>query len=128
MKIVVIGSGLIGVTTAYFLRRGGHDVTVIDREVGPGRETSFANGALLTPSMSEPWNAPGCWRVLLASLGRSDAPLQLRLRSLPLLAGWGVTFLRNSKTAAFERNTIKNLRLALYSLEGNGVVAPANGD
>jgi len=103
MKVTVIGSGLIGLTSAYFLKQRGHDVTVIDRQDGPGRETSFANGALLTPSMPEPWNAPGCWRVLLSSLGRSDAPLQLRLKALPGLAGWGITFLRNSAPAAFER-------------------------
>jgi D-amino-acid dehydrogenase len=117
MKILVIGSGLIGVTSAYVLRRRGHEVTVIDRQEGPGRETSFANGALLTPSMPEPWNAPGCWRVLLSSLGRSDAPMQLRWRSLPGLMGWGVGFLRNSRAAAFERNALTNLRLALYSIE-----------
>jgi D-amino-acid dehydrogenase len=72
MKVIVIGSGLIGVTTTYFLSSRGHEVTVIDREEGPDRETSFANGVLLTPSMADPWNAPGSWRVLLASLGRSD--------------------------------------------------------
>jgi D-amino-acid dehydrogenase len=116
MKVLVIGSGLIGLTTAYFLKQRGHDVTVIDRQEGPARETSFANGALLTPSMPEPWNAPGCWRVLLSSLGRSDAALQLRLKALPALAGWGITFVRNSAPAAFERNTLANLRLALYSL------------
>jgi D-amino-acid dehydrogenase len=117
MKVIVIGSGLIGVTTAYFLKSRGHDVTVIDREEGPGREASFANGALLTPSMAEPWNSPGSWRVLLASLGCSDSALKLHLRSLPELAGWGVTFLRNSRIAAFERNALNNLRLALHSLK-----------
>jgi D-amino-acid dehydrogenase len=116
MKIVVIGSGLIGLTCAYVLRRQGHAITVIDRAEGAGRETSFANGSLLTPSMSEPWNTPGCWRTLLGSLGNSDSALQLRLRVLPSLASWGVTFLRNSARAAFERNTRSNLRLALYSL------------
>lgn len=117
MRVIVIGAGLIGVTSAYFLRRRGYEVTVLDRQEGPGRETSFANGSLLTPSMPEPWNAPGCWRVLLESIGRSDASLQLRLSALPSLAGWGVRFLRNSSPAAFERNTVANLRLALYSLE-----------
>jgi D-amino-acid dehydrogenase len=84
---------------------------------GAGRQTSFANGALLTPSMADPWNAPGSWKVLLTSLGSSDAALQLRLRALPTLAGWGVTFLRNSRAAAFECNALSNLRLALYSLK-----------
>jgi len=117
MKIVVIGSGLIGVTAAYFLKRRGHEITVLDRQQGPGRETSFANGALLTPSMPEPWNAPGSWRVLLGSLARSDSGLQLRLRALPSLGRWGASFLRNSKPALFERNTIRNLHLALFSLK-----------
>jgi D-amino-acid dehydrogenase len=117
MKTLIIGSGVIGVTMAYLLRQRGHEVTVIDRGEGPGLETSFANGALLTPSMSSPWNSPGCWRELLTSLARSDAPLQLRARALPSLLGWGVTFLRNSRAAAFERNTLSNLRLALYSLQ-----------
>jgi D-amino-acid dehydrogenase len=116
MKIAVIGAGLIGVSTAYFLRRDGHEVTVIDRAEGPGRETSFANGGLLTPSMADPWNAPGCWRVLLASLTRSDSALQLRVRALPSMLGWGVKFLLNSQEARFHRNTLNNLRLALHSL------------
>lgn len=117
MKIVVIGSGVIGVTTAFLLRRRGHEVTVLDREGGPGRDTTFANAGLLTPSMADPWNAPGSWRVVLASLGRSNAALQLRLRALPSLARWGVTFLRNSRAATFERKALSNLRLGLYSLE-----------
>jgi D-amino-acid dehydrogenase len=117
MKILIIGSGLIGVTSAYFLSRRGHHVTVIDREEGPGLETSFANGALLTPGMPEPWNAPGSWRELLGSLVRSDAAMQLRLRALPGLLGWGVTFLRNSRPAAFERNIRSNYHLARFSLK-----------
>lgn len=116
MKFVVVGGGLMGVTTAYFLRSRGHDVTVIDPEQGAGRGASFANGSLLTPSMPEPWNAPGCWRVLLSSLGRSDAALQLRLHALPALAGWGIRFLRNSNPTRYANNTVSNLRLALHSL------------
>src|SRR4051812_29450656 len=117
MKVIVIGSGLLGLTSAYFLRRYGCEVTVVEREPGPGLQTSFANGALLTPSMPEPWNSPGSWRTLLASLVRSDLPLQLRARALPGLSGWGLQFLRNSDAARFAANTRKNLRLALYSLE-----------
>ena len=117
MKIVIIGGGLIGITTAYLLARRGHEITVLDREEGPGLGASFANGAILTPSMAEPWNTPGCWRVLLLSVGRSHAPMQLRLGALPSLAGWGIQFLRNSRAPAFERNALSNMRLALYSLE-----------
>jgi D-amino-acid dehydrogenase len=116
MKVLIIGCGLIGLTTAYFLRRSGYEVTVIEREAGPGRQTSFANGALLHPSMPEPWNSPGCWRVLLSSLGRPDAALKLRLGALPSMLGWGAAFLRNSNASIFEHNTLSNLRLASYSL------------
>jgi D-amino-acid dehydrogenase len=117
MKVVIIGAGLIGITSAYFLNQRGHHVVVLDRQAGPGRETSFANGSLLTPSMPEPWNTPGSWRVLLKSIGRSDAPLQLRLSVLPTHLLWGMKFLNNARPEAFERNTLANLALALYSLE-----------
>jgi len=117
MKAIVVGSGLLGLTSAFFLARRGWEVTVLDRREGPGQETSFANGALLTPSMPEPWNAPGSWRVLLRSLARSDSPLQLRPKAVPDLIGWGLKFLRNSSHARYERNTLKNLALALNSLE-----------
>jgi D-amino-acid dehydrogenase len=67
--------------------------------------------------MPEPWNHPGSWRVLLKSLGRSDSPLQLRWRTLPGLAGWGRGFLHNSSPQRYEHNSIRNLKLALHSLE-----------
>jgi len=117
LKALIIGSGLIGVSSAYFLARRGWEVTVLDRQEGPGQETSFANGSLLTPSMPEPWNSPGSWRVLLKSIGRSDSALKLHLKALPHLSGWGTGFLRNSSAARYERNTIKNMKLALYSRE-----------
>src|SRR5262249_9754849 len=68
-------------------------------------------------SMSDPWNAPGSWRVLLASLGRSDSAMQLRLKALPALARWGVGFLRSSSVEKYQRNTLSNLRLALHSMQ-----------
>ncbi len=117
MKALIIGSGLLGITSAYFLSRRGWEVTVLDRQDGPGQETSFANGSLLTPSMPEPWNAPGSWRVLLTSLGRSDSPLKLRLKALPHLGAWGASFLRNSTAERYHRNTVKNLKLALHSIQ-----------
>ncbi|MGH8179837.1 MAG: FAD-dependent oxidoreductase, partial [Steroidobacteraceae bacterium] len=117
MKALIIGSGLIGTSSAYFLARRGWEVTVLDRQEGPGQETSFANGSLLTPGMPEPWNSPGSWRLLLKSLGRSDSPLQLRWKTLPGLAGWGSGFLRHSSPQRYQRNTVSNMTLALYSLE-----------
>ena len=105
----------MGVTSAYFLQRSGHEVVVIDREDGPGKKTSFASGCLLTPSMSEPWNVPGVWQELLGSLFNPEAALKLNWRALPTLTNWGTSFLRNSARENFDRNARSNLRLALRS-------------
>jgi len=115
MRIAVVGAGVIGVTTAFALRERGHEVTLIDRRPGAALETSFANGGLLTPSMTDPWNGPGCWKTLAASIGRSDSPLQLRLRTLPSIAGWGLSYLANSSLGRFKRSSAANLKLAVYS-------------
>jgi D-amino-acid dehydrogenase len=117
MRVLVIGAGLIGLTSAYALRQCGMHVTVVDRLAGPGLETSFANGGLLSPGMSDPWNVPGVWRALLSSIGRSDAALQLRIKALPSMVHWGIRFLRASSSATVGRSTLANLRLGLYSLQ-----------
>lgn len=116
MKVIVIGSGLLGVSTAWALRERGADVLVLDRTEGPGRETSFANGALVTPSMADPWNSPGVFWRLLRWLGREDSPMLLRARALPSLVGWGLQFIRNSSRRRYRENTLRNAHLALYSL------------
>lgn len=59
MKIAVLGAGVIGVTTAHYLAKAGHEVTVIDRQSGPALETSFANAGEISPGYSSPWAAPG---------------------------------------------------------------------
>jgi len=116
MRTIVIGGGLIGLASAYFLHREGDEVVVLERAAGAGLETSFANGALLTPSMPEPWNSPGYWKELLRSFVRSDSPVKLRAATIPSLAFWGLVFLRNSGAESFRRNTLSNLRLALHSM------------
>jgi len=117
MRIAIIGAGLIGVSTAYFLGRAGHSVVVIDRREGPGLETSFANGGMITPSQADPWNAPGIPGKLLRWIGREDAPVLLRPRSILPMLGWGLAFLRNSGLRRFKINLAKNARLARYSLD-----------
>lgn len=116
MKIVVVGSGLIGLSTAYFLAKSQHDVVVIERQSGPALETSFANGGLLTPSLSDPWNAPGVASKMLSWLGREDSPVLLRPKALPSLAVWGLQFLSESRQVKFSRNMARNVRLAQYNL------------
>ncbi|MGH8244933.1 MAG: D-amino acid dehydrogenase, partial [Gammaproteobacteria bacterium] len=105
----------IGVSTAYFLGRMGHRVVVLDRREGPGLEASFANGGMVTPSQSEPWNTPGILFKLISWVGREDAPVLLRLSAMPSLLGWGTAFLRHSTEARFRRNVVKNVTLASYS-------------
>jgi D-amino-acid dehydrogenase len=112
---VIFGAGVIGVTTAYFLARSGHEVTVIDRQPAAGLETSFANGGLVTPGMCDPWAAPGIPSLILKHLGREDAPFLLRLRALPGMLGWGLRFLSNCTPARWRENTETVLRLAMHS-------------
>lgn len=117
MNVVVVGSGLLGVCSAYWLRELGAAVTVLDRAAGPGLETSYANGALLTPSMADPWNAPGVLWRLLGWIGRENSPMLLRPAALPAIVGWGLRFIRESTEKRFRANTLANVHLALYSLE-----------
>jgi D-amino-acid dehydrogenase len=115
-KVLVIGGGLMGITSAWYLAERGFDVTVLERREGSALETSFANGGLVTPSQSDPWNAPGTLRQLLKYLGREDSPLLLRPRALPGMLGWGLRFLRASRAAPWRRAAEANLRLGLYSV------------
>ena len=116
MNVAIVGAGLAGLSAARaLLGRGVERITVFERREGPGLETSFANGALLHPSMPEPWNSPGIARDLVRSLGREDAPALLRLRALPSLVGWGLAFLRESSPLRYRHNALANLELARYS-------------
>ncbi|MBF0561318.1 MAG: D-amino acid dehydrogenase [Alphaproteobacteria bacterium] len=116
MNIIVMGAGVVGVTTAYWLARDGHAVTVIDRQPGPALETSFANGGQISASHAEPWANPGTPAKVLSWLGRPDAPLVFRwTRWDPPLWAWGLRFLRNCTAARERHNTSLTLSLALYS-------------
>src|SRR5262245_13885175 len=115
VRIVILGAGVIGATTAYYLARDGHEVTVVERQSEAGTETSFANGGLVTPSMADPWAAPGVPAMLLKALGRDDAPFVLRLRAIPGMIGWGLRFLRNCREARWRENTAEVFKLATYS-------------
>jgi len=115
MRIVIVGSGLAGLTTAWFLRELGADVVVIERAPAPARETSFANGSMLTPSLADPWNSPGVFRQLMSSLGREDSAMLLRPGALPSLLGWGLSFIRHSSQSRFLESYLANVGLARYS-------------
>jgi D-amino-acid dehydrogenase len=115
MDVVVLGAGIIGVTTAFYLAREGHRVTVIDRRSGPGLETSFANGSQLAGGGAGPWSTPNVPRDLWRWLGREDAPLLLRLSATPGLWRWGPEFLRNCTPERWRENARVITSLAILS-------------
>jgi D-amino-acid dehydrogenase len=115
MRVVVLGAGVIGVTAAYYLARAGHEVTVVDRQPGPGLETSFANGGQISANHVTPWATPATPWKALKWLGRTDAPLLFHLRADPALWAWSLRFLANCTRRRMRINIERALRLALYS-------------
>ncbi|HET9701178.1 MAG TPA: D-amino acid dehydrogenase [Burkholderiales bacterium] len=115
MRIGVLGAGVVGVTSAWYLARAGHEVTVIDRQPEPAGETSFANGGQISVSHAEPWANPRAPAQLLRWLGRPDAPLLFRPRADPAQWRWGLRFLLECLPWRSERNTLAILALAMHS-------------
>jgi D-amino-acid dehydrogenase len=115
MKVIVLGAGLLGVTSAYFLRQQGHDVSVVDRQASPAAETSFANGGQISVSHAEPWANPSAPLKVLKWLGKEDAPLLFRIRADMRQWLWGLQFLRECTPARTRHNIEQIVRLGTYS-------------
>jgi D-amino-acid dehydrogenase len=115
MKVIVLGAGLLGVTSAYFLREQGHDVVVVDRQASPAAETSFANGGQISVSHAEPWANPSAPLKVLQWIGKEDAPLLFRLRADARQWAWGLQFLRECTPAKTRYNIEQIVRLGTYS-------------
>jgi D-amino-acid dehydrogenase len=115
MKVVVLGSGVIGVTSAYQLAKAGHEVTVIDRQRAAGLETSYANAGEVSPGYSAPWAGPGVPLKAIKWLLMHHRPLVIRPQLDLKLLRWGVAMLRNCTTARYELNKGRMVRLAEYS-------------
>ncbi|WP_330704057.1 FAD-dependent oxidoreductase [Novosphingobium resinovorum] len=116
MTNIIIGAGVIGLTTALELLERGQDVTLVDQEPQEGLGASFANGGLLTPAMSDPWNAPGIHRHLAEFLFSSSSAIKLRWSAIPSLFAWGGRFLLSSTPARFRAAIAANFELGMYSL------------
>jgi len=115
MKLLVLGAGVIGVTSAWYLAKSGHEVTLIDRHDAAGEETSFANGGQISVSHAQPWANPHVPAKILRWLGREDAPLLFRLRADLPQWRWGLAFLRECSAARYAHNTRQLVTLGLYS-------------
>ena len=115
MKVVILGAGVIGVTSAWYLSRAGHEVTVIDRQTGPSLETSFANAGEISPGYSSPWAAPGIPQKAIRWMFMKHAPLIIQPRPDLSKLGWMARMLANCTTAAYQTNKRRMVRLAEYS-------------
>ncbi len=113
---IVIGGGVMGVTTAWELAQRGVRVTLLEATSDLATEASFANGGLLTASMSDPWNSPGVGAHLFKSFFDPGAAVKLRLKAIPSLAIWGLRFLRNSSLDRHQYTTRCNFMLSDYSV------------
>lgn len=115
MKVIVMGAGVIGISSAWYLAKLGHEVTVIDRQPAAGLETSFANGAQISVSQSEPWAAPGAPLKVLKWLLKDDAPLLFRPKLEWHQLSWGMRFMIECLPWRFRHNIREMVNLGLYS-------------
>lgn len=115
MKALVLGGGVVGVTTAYFLAKAGHEVTLLDEKEGVGLEATAGNAGIIAPGHSFAWASPRAPRMLWQSLRGGETAIRLRLGADPRLYAWGLRFLRECTPARARRNTLVKLRLCQYS-------------
>ena len=115
MKIVILGSGVIGTTAAYYLAKEGHDVTVLERQPGPALETSFANAGEVSPGYSAPWAGPGVPVKAIKWLLMHHSPLVIKPMLDLAMWRWGLAMLRNCTETRYRINKGRMVRLAEYS-------------
>ena len=115
MKVVVLGAGVIGVTSAYYLAKAGHEVVVLDRRPGPGLETSFANAGEISPGYASPWAAPSIPLKALQWLAMKHPPLIIRPAIDMAMIRWTLAMLRNCTSERYAINKERMVRLAEYS-------------
>lgn len=115
MKVLILGSGVIGVTSAYYLARAGHEVTVVDRQPEPAFETSFANAGEVSPGYSSPWAGPGVPVKAVKWLLMKHGPLVVRPKLDPVMWVWLLKMLRNCTSARYAVNKSRMIPIAEYS-------------
>jgi len=117
MRVVVMGGGVVGVATAYFLARDGHEVEVVERAERLAPDASSGNAGMIAPGHAFSWASPAAPRMLLRSLLGREAAIRVRLRADRELVRWGTRFLRECTSSRSEANTLASFRLCLYSQE-----------
>jgi len=117
MTTVVLGAGVVGTATAWYLRKAGHEVVLVERQAEAAMETSWGNGGVIHASEVEPWSQPGMPTKIIKWLGKENAPLLLRYSAIPHMLRWGIDFARNCTPERFRANATSNLHLALHSLK-----------
>jgi D-amino-acid dehydrogenase len=115
MKVLVLGSGVIGVSIAYYLAKAGHEVTVVDRQQAPAMETSFANAGEVSPGYSAPWAGPGVPLKAIKWMLMHHSPLVIKPMADLAMWRWGLSMLRNCTEARYRVNKARMVRLAEYS-------------
>jgi len=115
VKVLVLGSGVIGVASAYYLAKAGHEVTVVDRQPAPALETSYANAGEVSPGYSAPWAGPGVPLKAVKWLMMKHGPLVVRPQLDPAMWIWMARMLANCTSAAYAVNKARMVRLAEYS-------------
>lgn len=115
MRVLVLGAGVIGVTTAYYLARQGYQVVVVDRQEDVAEETSFANAGQISPGIAAPWAAPGVPFKAIKWLMQRHAPFSLKLTKDPFQYQWLLRMLRNCTSARYAVNKERMVRMAEYS-------------
>ena len=115
MKVLILGSGVIGTTAAWYLSQAGHEVSVVDRQATPGMETSFANAGEVSPGYSAPWAGPGVPVKAIKWLLMRHSPLVIQPLLDPAMWRWGLSMLRNCTAGRYRVNKARMVRLAEYS-------------
>lgn len=115
MRVLVLGSGVVGVTSAYYLAQKGFDVTVVDRQPAVGLETSFANAGQISPGYAAPWAAPSVPMKALKWLFQRHSPLSLKPDFTLWQLQWTIKLLQNCNAKSYDRNKERMVRLAEYS-------------
>lgn len=115
MHVIVIGAGAIGVSTAWYLRQAGFDVTVLERRGAPAQEASFGNAGVIAPGYVTPWAAPGMPGKILRAIFARESPVLFRPSADPAMWQWIARWLRECQLERYRANKLRMQRLAFYS-------------